>query len=109
MINTRSLMGDQMLAGGKRIALNVAMVVAIVMATIGCGVGLYNTTNKIPGTDFSVQIPLLVFAGLFVAAVIGSFLMKKGNKSNDGPPDSSDGPDAPDAPSSPEPEKPPAV
>ncbi|MCP4886866.1 MAG: hypothetical protein GY904_09670 [Planctomycetaceae bacterium] len=42
MINSKSLMGDALPQGNKRIMLNIAMLVALVAATIGAGWSIWS-------------------------------------------------------------------
>ncbi|MBT5312190.1 MAG: hypothetical protein HOL38_11480, partial [Verrucomicrobia bacterium] len=65
MINSKSLMGDALPKGNKRIALNAAMLVALVAATIGAGWSIWS----------KVQWIGVIGVGVFIlAAVVVHFL-----------------------------------
>ena len=65
MINSKSLMGDALPQGNKRIALNIAMLVALVAATIGAGWSIWS----------KVQWAGVTAVGVFIlAAVVAHFL-----------------------------------
>jgi Mn2+/Fe2+ NRAMP family transporter len=60
MINSRSLMGDAMPKGNKRIVLNIAMLVALIAATIGAGWSIWS----------KVQWTGVIAVGVFVLAAV---------------------------------------
>ena len=65
MINSKSLMGDALPQGNKRIALNIAMLVALVAATIGAGWSIWS----------KAQWAGVTAVGVFIfAAVVAHFL-----------------------------------
>ena len=65
MINSKSLMGDALPQGNKRIALNIAMLVALIAATIGAGWSIWS----------KVQWAGVTAVGVFIlAAVVAHFL-----------------------------------
>jgi hypothetical protein len=65
MINSKKLMGDAMPKGGKRVALNIAMLVALTAATIGAGGAIWS----------KVQWAGVTAVGVFIlAAVVAHFL-----------------------------------
>ena len=65
MINSKSLMGDALPQGNKRIALNIAMLVALVAATIGAGWSIWS----------NVQWAGVIAVGVFIlSAVVAHFL-----------------------------------
>ena len=59
MMNNRKLMGENKLRGGKALAANIVMVAAIVAATYGCAISLWETKMNFPGTETSVR-PYLI-------------------------------------------------
>ena len=65
MINSKSLMGDALPQGNKRIALNIAMLVALVAATIGAGWSIW---SKVQWTGVAI---VSVF---MLAALVAHFL-----------------------------------
>jgi hypothetical protein len=65
MINSKSLMGDALPQGNKRIALNIAMLVALVAATIGAGWSIWSKAQWAGVTAVGVFI---------LAAVVAHFL-----------------------------------
>jgi hypothetical protein len=77
MINSKSLMRDQLPKGGNRVILNLAMLVAIIVSTIGCAIAVWNTNMKIPGTDIVARGPMMAIVGLFVLAVLIGFAFRK--------------------------------
>ena len=77
MMNSKKLMGDNLMTGGKRIAANAVMLLAIAVATYGCGLSLWMSTMKIPGTEQSVRPFLLCLAGGFVALAALVQLVRK--------------------------------
>ncbi|XAL98085.1 hypothetical protein OT109_10805 [Phycisphaeraceae bacterium D3-23] len=77
MMNSRKLMGDNLMTGGKRIAANIVMVLAIAVATYGCGLSLWMSTMKIPGTEQSVRPFLLALVIGFVALAVVVQLVRK--------------------------------
>ena len=60
MINSKSLMGDALPQGNKRIALNIAMLVALIAATIGAGWSIWS----------KVQWTGVIAVGVFVLAAV---------------------------------------
>ncbi|MFI4860109.1 MAG: divalent metal cation transporter [Phycisphaerales bacterium JB063] len=77
MMNSRKLMGDNLMVGGKRIAANVVMVIAIAVATYGCALSLWMSTQEIPGTQQSVRPFLMALVIGFIAAVVVVQLVRK--------------------------------
>lgn len=77
MMNSRRLMGDNLLVGGKRTAANVVMLLAIAVATFGCAMSIWTSTMTIPGTEQSVRPFLIGLAGGFIALVIVVQLIRK--------------------------------
>ena len=68
MINSKTLMGDAMPKGGKRLGLNIAMVVALGAATLGAGTAIWN----------KVQWDGVIGVGIFIGlAVIVHFTKSK--------------------------------
>jgi hypothetical protein len=65
MINSRSLMGDAMPHGNKRIALNIAMLVALAAATVGAGWSVWSKVQWVGVAAVGV---------FFLAAVVAHFL-----------------------------------
>ena len=68
MINSKSLMGDAIPTGNKRIVLNISMLVALIAATIGAGWSIWS----------KVQWNGIVAVGIFIAlAVVVHFTKSK--------------------------------
>jgi len=65
MINSKSLMGDAMPQGNKRIALNIAMLVALAAATVGAGWSVWSKVQWVGVAAVGV---------FFLAAVVAHFL-----------------------------------
>jgi len=65
MINSKSLMGDALPQGNKRIALNIAMLVALVAATIGAGWSIW---SKVQWTG------VIIVSVFMLAALVAHFL-----------------------------------
>ncbi|MAE31950.1 MAG: hypothetical protein CMO43_10245 [Verrucomicrobiales bacterium] len=65
MINSRSLMGDAMPQGNKRIVLNIAMLVALAAATVGAGWSVWSKVQWVGVAAVGV---------FFLAAVVAHFL-----------------------------------
>lgn len=84
MMNNRKLMGDNMLQGGKKLIANIVMVAAIVVATIGCGISLWETKMNFPGTETSVRPYLIGLVAAFIGlAVIVQIIRLVSNKPTD--------------------------
>lgn len=80
MMNSKSLMGSNKLTGGKGLAMNIAMVIAIAVSTVGCGLAIWNTTMKIPGTEIVARGPILGAIAVFVLlAIVAHFMRKPAN------------------------------
>ena len=68
MINSKSLMGDAIPTGNKRIVLNISMLVALIAATIGAGWSIWSKVQSIG----------IVAVGIFIAlAVVVHFTKSK--------------------------------
>ncbi len=65
MMNSRSLMGDAMLRGGARLAVNLAMIVAILVASVGAGMSIWDNIHWI-GVALVAAFALLVLVVHFV-------------------------------------------
>ncbi len=65
MINSKSLMGDAMPQGNKRIVLNIAMLVALAAATVGAGWSVWSKVQWVGVAAVGV---------FFLAAVVAHFL-----------------------------------
>jgi len=75
LINNKKVMGDQRPTGGKGLAINAAMLVAIIVSTIGCGYAVYNTTGNIPGTEVKAYyLPLGMIVLLVVLALVAQVM-----------------------------------
>ena len=68
MINSKSLMGDALPQGNKRIALNAAMLVAVVAATIGAGWSIWS----------KVQWAGVTAVGVFILASVVAHFLRSG-------------------------------
>ena len=68
MINSKKLMGDAMPKGGKRVVLNIAMLVALAAATIGAGGAIWN----------KVQWTGVIIVGVFVFAALMAHFLRSG-------------------------------
>ena len=81
MINSKKLMGDALPKGGKRVALNLGMSLALFAALVGAGWSLWGRTQTIPGTNLMVRWPAIgVFLGFIGLVVIGHFWRKLNQK-----------------------------
>ena len=77
MINSKKLMGDALPKGGKRVALNLGMSLALFAALVGAGWSLWGRTQTIPGTDLMVRWPAIgIFLGFIGLVIIGHFWRK---------------------------------
>ena len=88
MMNNRKLMGDNMLQGGKKLVANIIMVAAILVASYGCAISLWETNMPIPGMKEDGALPHTVrpylmgfIIGFAVLAVIVQ-LLRLGKKSD---------------------------
>ena len=61
MINSKSLMGDAIPTGNKRIVLNISMLVALIAATIGAGWSIWSKVQWIGIVAVGIFIALAVF------------------------------------------------
>lgn len=86
MMNNKNLMGDNMLTGGKKIAVNIVMIVAILVSGYGCGISLWETNMPIPGMNPEGALPhtarpyLMGFVGAFVLLAAVVQMMRMGKK-----------------------------
>jgi hypothetical protein len=80
MMNNRRIMGDNMLKGGAKIAANIVMVAAIIVATIGCGISLWETNMNFPGTETSVRPYLMGLVGIFIGLAIVVQVLRLGKQ-----------------------------
>ncbi|MDP6892519.1 MAG: divalent metal cation transporter [Verrucomicrobiota bacterium] len=69
MINSKSLMGEAIPKGNKRIVLNIAMLVALIAATIGAGWSIWS----------KVQWNGIIAVGIFIALVVVVHFTKSKN------------------------------
>ena len=88
MMNNRKLMGDNMLQGGKKLVANIIMVAAILVASYGCAISLWETNMPIPGMKEDGALPHTVrpylmgfIIGFAVLAVIVQ-LLRLGKKTD---------------------------
>ena len=61
MINSKSLLGEHLPQGGKRIAINAVMLVALIAATIGAGWSIW---SKLQWIGVAVVVAFLALAGV---------------------------------------------
>lgn len=81
LMNNRKLLGDDMPRGGARIAWNVLMAVAVLLALTGAAVSIFNDTTTVPGTGIHVRnIALCMLGGLVLLAVVIHFIRGKQSK-----------------------------
>lgn len=81
LMNNRKVLGDELPKGGKRIIINLLMLIGVTLALIGAGMSIFNDGAKLPGTEVRVRdIALGVLGGLAVLAVIVHFV-RAGKKS----------------------------
>lgn len=78
MMNNKKLMGDNMLQGGKKIAVNIVMIAAILVATFGCAISLWETNMPIPGTNQRVRPYLMGFVAAFALLAVVVQIMRAG-------------------------------
>jgi hypothetical protein len=57
MMNNKKLMGESMLHGSKKIVVNIVMVAAILVASYGCAISLWETNMPIPGMKEDGSLP----------------------------------------------------
>jgi len=71
LMNNRTVLGDNMLQGGKRMAMNIAMGVAFVAASIGAGFAIWSKTKFYFGSGwYGVgAVALLVVAVIVIRPV----------------------------------------
>ncbi|MEM6259041.1 MAG: divalent metal cation transporter [Planctomycetota bacterium] len=76
MMNNKRLMGDNMLQGGKKLAVNIIMVAAILVSGYGCAISLWETNMPIPGMAEGGSLPhtvrpyLMTVVGVFIGLAI---------------------------------------
>lgn len=78
MMNNRSLLGDQVPRGGKRLALNALMLTAIAVATVGSALAIWNSKQIIPGTTIIFRWVALGAVGVFVVLAAAAHVMRAG-------------------------------
>ncbi|MEM9021450.1 MAG: divalent metal cation transporter [Planctomycetota bacterium] len=77
MMNNKKLMGENMLVGGKKIAMNLIMLIATAVATFGCLMSIWQTKDKFPGTDIAAKPYVIgVFAAFIVLALVVQVVRK---------------------------------
>ena len=75
MMNNRSILGEHMPKGGKRVTWNVLMLIALVLASIGAGWSIWGRTNTVPGTDLKVRwVAMAIFGAFILLAIIVHFV-----------------------------------
>ena len=75
LMNNRSILGKNMLQGGKKSLVNLLMLVAVGLAGTGATIAIANSTNTIPGTEVQVRwVALGLVVVLGVLAVIVHFV-----------------------------------
>ena len=80
MMNNKKLMGDNMLEGGKKIAVNIVMIAAIFVSGYGCAISLWETNMNFPGTEQSVRPFIMGLVGAFIALAIVVQFIRAGKK-----------------------------
>ncbi|MFV1994386.1 MAG: divalent metal cation transporter [Verrucomicrobiales bacterium] len=74
LMNSRTLLGDDLPKGKARIAWNTLMGLAILLALTGAAISILNDTDHIPGTAIPIRnVALLVLAALALLATILHF------------------------------------
>jgi Mn2+/Fe2+ NRAMP family transporter len=75
MMNNRSILGEHMPKGGKRLAWNCLMLVGLVLSSIGAGWAIWGRTLTVPGTDLKVRwVAMAIFGGFVLLALIVHFV-----------------------------------
>ena len=64
MMNSRSLLGDAMPTGGRRLAFNLAMLAAIVVASVGAGMSIWTNIGWWGVAAVAALIVLVAVVGL---------------------------------------------
>lgn len=77
MMNSERLMGPHRLQGGKGLAANAVMLVALVAATIGASWSIWGRTQLVPGTSVQVRWVGIALVAVFVLAAIIVPLVRK--------------------------------
>ena len=87
MMNNKRLMGDNMLEGGKKIGINIIMLIAIFVSGFGCAISLWETNMPIPGMKEGGALPhtvrpyLIGVVGAFIGLAVIVQLLRLGKKS----------------------------
>ncbi len=76
MMNNRSLLGEHMLRGGKRIAVNLVMLLSVLAALTGASLAIWGRTDTLPGTELSVRWTAIGLVGVFVMSLIVVYFMQ---------------------------------
>jgi Mn2+/Fe2+ NRAMP family transporter len=78
LINNRKVLGDEMPKGGKRLGINILLVIATGLALVGAGMSIFNDQSKLPNTEIRVRdIALGLVGTLLVAGIVVHFMRKK--------------------------------
>lgn len=86
MMNNKKLMGENMLTGGKKVAVNIVMIAAILVSGYGCGISLWETNMPVPGMRPEGALPhtvrpyLIGLVGAFVLLAVAVQVLRMGKK-----------------------------
>lgn len=84
MMNNRKVLGDEMPRGGKRMLINLSMLIAVGLALVGAGVSILNEKAKLPNSDIGVrEVAFGVIGALVLLAIIVHFKRKGGSSAAD--------------------------
>ena len=76
-MNHRRLLGDAMPAGGRRVAWNVLMTIAIALSLTGAAISILNDTAVLPGTGIAVRHLATGLAGMLAGGALLVFFLRK--------------------------------
>ncbi|MCP5550640.1 MAG: divalent metal cation transporter [Akkermansiaceae bacterium] len=77
LMNHRRLLGDAMPAGGRRVAWNVLMTIAIALSLTGAAISILNDTAVLPGTGIAVRHLATGLAGMLAGGALLVFFLRK--------------------------------
>jgi hypothetical protein len=81
MMNSKSLLGDAMPTGGRRVRWNLLMGMAAGLATVATAINIWSNRTPVPGLGVEVRVVGIVLATLIVIGV----LLFRGSKADERP------------------------
>ncbi|MEX2214235.1 MAG: divalent metal cation transporter, partial [Phycisphaeraceae bacterium] len=77
MMNSRKILGDEIPRGGKRVVMNVLMLMAVALALTGATISILSATGEFKGTGLKIRDVALIVIGLLVLLGVAVHFMRK--------------------------------